>query len=90
MLSLLNLEKVVRNPDATILYVSFGTNPVFEGIRKNSDSLGPVKMDPLYPGMITNKDHYAFTMKGITPHNHGHRKPDRRPHLPGPCGPVVL
>ena len=63
--AMVNLEKIVGDPDAEFLYVSFSTNPIFENIRKKVDSLGEVNMSPFYPGIIANTDHYPFLMRKI-------------------------
>jgi hypothetical protein len=63
--AMVNLEKIVGDPDAEFLYVSFSTNPVFETIRKKNDSLKELKMNPFYPGIIANTDHYPFLMRKI-------------------------
>ncbi|MDM9630874.1 M28 family peptidase [Robiginitalea aurantiaca] len=63
--AMVNLEKIIGDPDAEFLYVSYGTNPVFEEIRIETDSLRGLKMTPFYPGMIANTDHYAFGQRRI-------------------------
>ena len=63
--AMLNLEKLVGDPDADFLYVSYGTHPVFERLRQQTDSLIGISLTPFYPGMIANSDHYAFGMRQI-------------------------
>jgi hypothetical protein len=62
---MINLEKVVGDSDAEFLYVSYGTNSIFEDIRKLADTLSNIKLTPFYPGIIANTDHYAFTQRSI-------------------------
>ncbi len=62
---MVNLEKIVGDPDAEFLYVSYSTNSIFEEIRKSMDTLSEIKMTPFYPGMIANTDHYPFTQRSI-------------------------
>lgn len=62
---MVNLEKLIGDPDAAFLYVSYGTNPIFEEIRIETDSLTGLKMTPFYPGMIADTDHYAFGQRRI-------------------------
>jgi len=63
--AMVNLEKVVGDSEADFLYVSYGTNPIFEQIRKSMDTLSDIKLTPFYPGMIANTDHYPFTQRSI-------------------------
>jgi Peptidase family M28 len=63
--AMVNLEKIIGDPEAEFLYVTYGTNPIFENLRKKTDSLQGVKMKPFYPGMIANSDHYAFAQRKI-------------------------
>ncbi len=63
--AMVNLEKIIGDPDAEFLYVSYGTNPIFENLRNKIDSLQEIKMTPFYPGMIANSDHYAFAQRKI-------------------------
>jgi hypothetical protein len=63
--AMVNLEKVVGDSEAEFLYVSYGTNPIFEQIRKSMDTLSDIKLTPFYPGMIANTDHYPFTQRSI-------------------------
>jgi hypothetical protein len=62
---MLNLEKIVGDPDADFLYVSYATNPVFEQIRTQLDSTQPIHLLLFYPGLIADTDHYAFGQKRI-------------------------
>ena len=63
--AMVNLEKIVGDPEAEFLYVSYGTNPIFEKIRKRIEGTQALKMTPFYPGMIANSDHYAFAQRKI-------------------------
>ena len=63
--AMVNLEKIVGDPDAEFLYVSYDTNPVFEEVRKKVDRLDSIAMTPFYPGLIANTDHYAFAQRQI-------------------------
>jgi Zn-dependent M28 family amino/carboxypeptidase len=63
--AMVNLEKIIGDPEAEFLYVTYGTNPIFENLRKRTDSLQNIKMKPFYPGMIANSDHYAFAQRKI-------------------------
>ncbi len=62
---MINLEKIVGDSDADFLYVSYGTNSIFEDIRKLADTLSNIKLTPFYPGIIADTDHYAFTQRSI-------------------------
>jgi peptidase M28-like protein len=63
--AMINLEKLVGDPDSEFLYVSYETNPVFEQIREKTDSLESIKLKPFYPSLIANSDHYAFAQRKI-------------------------
>jgi peptidase M28-like protein len=63
--AMVNLEKIVGDPKAKFLYVSYGTNPIFEELRIKTDGLYDIKMTPFYEGIIANTDHYAFTQRKI-------------------------
>lgn len=63
--AMVNLEKIVGDPDAEFLYVSYDTHPMFEELRKEADSIQPVNMIPFYSGIIADTDHYPFTQRKI-------------------------
>ncbi|MBN4070469.1 M28 family peptidase [Olleya sp. AH-315-F22] len=63
--AMVNLEKIVGDPGAEFLYVSYGTNPIFEHLRKEIDSLQEINLTSFYSGMIANTDHYAFAQRKI-------------------------
>ena len=63
--AMINLEKLVGDPEAEFLYVSYNTNPIFEQIRIKTDSLQPITLKPFYPGLIADTDHYAFAQRKI-------------------------
>ncbi len=62
---MINLEKIVGDSDVEFLYVSYGTNSIFEDIRKLADTVSDIKLTPFYPGIIADTDHYAFTQRSI-------------------------
>jgi len=63
--AMINLEQIVGDPDADFLYVSYGTNSIFEKIRMRIDSSQRMNLTPFYPGMLANTDHYAFAHRDI-------------------------
>lgn len=63
--AMINLEKIVGDPEATFLYVGGETMPLFETIRIKTDSLQQVKLAPFEIGIIANTDHYPFVVKKI-------------------------
>ncbi len=63
--AMINLEKIVGDPDAEFLYVSYGTSEVFPLIKEQIDSISDVGLTPFYPGMIADTDHYGFGLRSI-------------------------
>lgn len=63
--AMINLEKIVGDPEADFLYVSYSTSDIFPKIRDDLDSLWDIELVPFYPGMIANTDHYGFGLRGI-------------------------
>lgn len=63
--AMVNLEKLVGDPEAEFLYVSYDTNPIFETLREKTDSTQSVQLIPFYPGIIANSDHYAFAQRRV-------------------------
>jgi len=62
---MINLEKIVGDPEADFLYVSYGTSAVFPKVTKSIVSETGMKLLPFYPGVIANTDHYPFVVSGI-------------------------
>ena len=63
--AMINLEKLVGDPEAEFLYVSYGSSQVFQQIQNQIDSVQTTKLTPFFPGIIADTDHYAFLMREI-------------------------
>lgn len=64
--AMINLEKIVGDPEATFLYAAYREpTPLFEKIRKRTDSLGAVKLAPFEIDIVANTDHYPFVLNKI-------------------------
>lgn len=63
--AMINLEKLVGDPDAEFLYTSYGTSSVFPVAKDKVERKTGIGVTPFYPGIIANTDHYAFTLRHI-------------------------
>ncbi len=63
--AMVNLEKLVGDPEAEFLYVSYGTSEVFPLVTDVVTRRTGVSLTPFYPGVIANTDHYAFVLSRI-------------------------
>lgn len=63
--AMINLEKIVGDADAPFLYVSYATAPVFPVVTETVTASTNISLDPFYPGVIANSDHYAFILSHI-------------------------
>ncbi len=63
--AMLNLEKLVGDIDAELLYVSYDSSPVFPAVRDAAVERSGINLHPFYPGVIANSDHYPFYMSNV-------------------------
>jgi len=66
MKAMINLEKIVGDPEALFAYCTNGEKtPVFEKIAVKTDNLGGIKAPNFPLPILANTDHYAFIMNKI-------------------------
>lgn len=63
--AVVNLEKLVGDPDASFLYVSYSSAPVFAEVAETVIARTGTAMEAFYPGVIANTDHYPFILSGV-------------------------
>ncbi len=63
--AMLNVEKLVGDTDAELLYVSYDSSPIFPTVRDVVVEKSGINLHPFYPGVIANTDHYPFYMRNV-------------------------
>lgn len=63
--AMINLEKIVGDPDSEFIYVSYDNSSIFEEVRIKTDSVANTNLNPFYPGLIPDTDHFPFALNKI-------------------------
>jgi len=63
--AMINLEKLVGDPDAELITASSGTSPDFDRLTAmTNDRLG-MQVESFFPGIIADTDHFPFVVAGL-------------------------
>lgn len=63
--AMINLEKIGRVPDQSLITASWGTSPAWEEVIATANAATGMEVTSAIDEIITDTDHYAFAVRGV-------------------------
>jgi len=63
--AMINLEKLVGDPEIDFITATAGSSPAFDEITDLASIRSGIDIKPFYPGIVTDTDHYPFVARGV-------------------------